>query len=603
MLRHVLNSIQESLLDKEQNPINQFLDDSRTVKDKQIPSILGTFLPVLELSGHTDPSVRKSLLGSLCFICDFLNFESAQEKKIIFSCLDALEDQDIDVREQSSNIISHIVKKGNGQVKSSSNAIDSLVWKKLDAVSLKAHNENNWVLLETHLHAIGHFGRHVEGELLEAAIIRLLESRLNRQVKLAAVASEELQSIAIYKNESLQGIYARHKQGVCKFLVEALYTDQMNLDGANVKSILANIASTLEAEDVKSLLQGGEKYILPYLVSKASSQASKLIKVIANLQSSSNIRRSMLMNNTKYIFSYLVRSCQKEEMEKALLYLQAETDFSLGNLLRLDFQRVHNELLLHLSTHYQQVFNGLKTLAAHDEQYKGSKNIDTTEHMALYLEPRLLGVLAFFDAQLMNSNIIIQDKELALKSVISIIRLMGSKHITSIRHKVMNTLRLGLNFREPSFVEISCKAWSCFVRSIELPLLGPMMSQIVATLLPLLQVLPEQVAQIINYMIVENQEETHKHCQEIYFLPDIPELTEANAVLKRMGDSSASNTDLKATLSRSIKGILHESVDVRAHALSKLRKTLKGRWAERLVTKRSDFQNAVRKATSRLGLP
>ena len=30
----------------------------------------------------------------------------------------------------------------------------------------------------------------------------------------------------------------------------------------------------------------------------------------------------------------------------------------------------------------------------------------------------------------------------ALKSVISIIRLMGSKHITSIRHKVMNTLRL-----------------------------------------------------------------------------------------------------------------------------------------------------------------
>ena len=41
--------------------------------------------------------------------------------------------------------------------------------------------------------------------------------------------------------------------------------------------------------------------------------------------------------------------------------------------------------------------------------------------------------------------------------------------------------------------------------SLELPLLGVMMSQIIATLLPLLQWLPDQVAQIFNYMIVENR--------------------------------------------------------------------------------------------------
>lgn len=32
---------------------------------------------------------------------------------------------------------------------------------------------------------------------------------------------------------------------------------------------------------------------------------------------------------------------------------------------------------------------------------------------AQYLEPRLLGVLAFFDSQLMNSNITLSEKELA----------------------------------------------------------------------------------------------------------------------------------------------------------------------------------------------
>ena len=40
---------------------------------------------------------------------------------------------------------------------------------------------------------------------------------------------------------------------------------------------------------------------------------------------------------------------------------------------------------------------------------------------------------------------------------------------------------------------------------MEISLLGPMMPQVVTTLLPLLQILPEQVVPIINYMIVENQ--------------------------------------------------------------------------------------------------
>ena len=36
----------------------------------------------------------------------------------------------------------------------------------------------------------------------------------------------------------------------------------------------------------------------------------------------------------------------------------------------------------------------------------------TPVYQAAYLEPRLLGVLAFFDAQLVNSNIAMADKKL-----------------------------------------------------------------------------------------------------------------------------------------------------------------------------------------------
>ena len=42
---------------------------------------------------------------------------------------------------------------------------------------------------------------------------------------------------------------------------------------------------------------------------------------------------------------------------------QTETNFELGSLLRLHFQRVHNELLLHLSTNYHQVSHLPETIA------------------------------------------------------------------------------------------------------------------------------------------------------------------------------------------------------------------------------------------------
>ena len=56
-----------------------------------------------------------------------------------------------------SNLISHIVRKESE--KSPPSSTDSMVWEKLDAANLKAHNDSNWTVLETVLNAIGQFGR------------------------------------------------------------------------------------------------------------------------------------------------------------------------------------------------------------------------------------------------------------------------------------------------------------------------------------------------------------------------------------------------------------------------------------------------------------
>lgn len=59
-----------------------------------------------------------------------------------------------------------------------------------------------------------------------------------------------------------------------------------------------------------------------------------------------------------------------------------------------------------------KVFNGLRHLSTYDHNYSGPKDIKTSEQMADYLQPRLLGVIAFFDSQLLNARIPLSDKRL-----------------------------------------------------------------------------------------------------------------------------------------------------------------------------------------------
>lgn len=53
-------------------------------------------------------------------------------------------------------------------------------------------------------------------------------------------------------------------------------------------------------------------------------------------------------------------------------------------MLRQDYQGLHNELLLRIGEHYQQVFNGLSILASfasHDDPYQGPREITSPEQM------------------------------------------------------------------------------------------------------------------------------------------------------------------------------------------------------------------------------
>ena len=151
---------------------------------------------------------------------------------------------------------------------------------------------------------------------------------------------------------------------------------------------------------------------------------------------------------------------------------------------------------------------------------------------------------------------------------------MGPKYITTVRVKIMGILRLCLRFQDKGFPELTCDAWESFVRNVKLSNLGPMLSQIVVTLLPYLNKLPARVTQIFHFLIVENKTSLQDYFHEIYFLPDIPELRRVSAVLRSCSGKSSRNMDLQAQLRQSLKGLANESADVQKHALTKLKQLL-----------------------------
>uniref|UniRef100_A0A3B4Z4L9 Serine/threonine-protein kinase ATR n=1 Tax=Stegastes partitus TaxID=144197 RepID=A0A3B4Z4L9_9TELE len=568
---------------------------------KAAPSLRASIVkPFLSLLRPEAPSsVKQAFLEALPHLCQHVNLTGgdSDSRAVLCALIGLMEDSDPVVRTQFSQSVRFLLTETTSNCEQG--PFNELMIARLKEAFNNAKLSRDDNLRNTLILTTGEIGRASQGSLVSFSLLRLLHCLLSKSSLVSVAAYTEIRALATAKGLKLQTLFSQYKNPICQFLVESLHsrhasalrsTPDQGSESANQRElaldILAQIAHAFDFPDLHRFLTRTLQVLLPYLAAKASSTGSALIRTLANELKAN--RREILINNFKYIFSHLVCSCTKEELERAFHYLQSETDIELGSLLRQDFQGLHNELLLRLGEHYQQVFNGLAILASsasNDDPYQGPRDITTPERMADYLQPKLLGILAFFNMQLLSSSAGEKDrKKLALTSVMALMRLMGSKHISSVRVKMMTTLRTGLRYRE-DFPLLCCQTWECFVRSLEPPHLGPLLSHVIVALLPLIPLQPKETAAIIRFLILDNREEVNDYLHEIYFLPDHPELKDIHTVLQDYKKLTASSSDLAAALQLSMRAVQHENVDVRIHALTSLRDMMhsKQEWLLRQV--------------------
>eukprot|EP00112_Aurelia_sp_Birch-Aquarium-sp1_P011525 Seg2422.1 transcript_id=Seg2422.1/GoldUCD/mRNA.D3Y31 product="Serine/threonine-protein kinase ATR" protein_id=Seg2422.1/GoldUCD/D3Y31 len=479
--------------------------------------------------------------------------------------LDFIDDPDVVIRISFSQAVSSFVKRsGMGH-------IQELLVNKLKMSFLKASSEGDTKILETVVLTLGSVGKTAEGDLLLVVVISLLECLITQHQSIGAVAYDQIHEVANYHKLKCKDLLLRFRSHVCDFLIskfrEAIESGK---DNNCVIEMIAETASVFELKDQKTFLQNNLKVLLPRVIRYADKPSSIILRIIAK-QLDIN-RREMLFFNFKFIFSFLVRNCIGSELEKTLKYLQNETDVELGSLLLSECQSVFNQLLLYLSVNKDQVFTGLTILAHNDPTYKGPKEIKTNNQMANFLKPKLLGVLAFFNFVLTYSDM--EERRLALQSLVSLMQLMGPAHVTVVRLKIMAILRLGMKIEESNFAELCSSAWDYFVHNVDLKTLGPLLGQILVTLFPLLDKFPEKVAAIFKFLIIDNKNAMKDFFKDIYFMPEHPVLKEINDVIQSSHMVIKSKRDYRDQLTLATEGAKHENSDVRKYALRRLAQLL-----------------------------
>ena len=229
------------------------------------------------------------------------------------------------------------------------------------------------------------------------------------------------------------------------------------------------------------------------------------------------------------IYVYILLNCEQSEQNEVVSYVESVTRLKLVQLRGANFQSVHNDLLIQLNPQRERVLTALRNFAAEgshpDTQStpKGrSKN--QLENVGEYLRSRFLGILVHLDAVLLSKTVSSQIKIDALSSLSDMLHLMGAENIIAVRLKVLATLRTALQLTEEPFPRLNASAWDAFVRILGVHELGPLVSQIAVSILPLYSSCAEQIRSILYYIVVDNADALKDHLKDLHFLPELPGL-------------------------------------------------------------------------------
>ena len=323
--------------------------------------------------------------------------------------------------------------------------------------------------------------------------------------------SSTLRDIAADLNVTTEILFNRNIQVVCQVLLS-------NSDIEWRTNFISLAPEIFQLTCVPHWLYVMLPTLVPKLVIESISGPNLFLDEICTILNKS--RSEIMAKYFANIYVYLLLHSSQHEKTVVIEHIESITGLKLVQLRAPNFQSVHNDLLLQLHSNRERVLEALSGFVCDDKVV--SKNRKTLENIGDYLRPRFLGILVHLDSILVSKTVSDHIKVEALSSLSDVLHLMGAENIMAVRLKVLATLRTALQLNHATFPQLNATAWESFVRNVSIQQLGPLISQITVSVLPLYQCCSEQIRSILYYIVIENAEELKDHLRDLHFLPERP---------------------------------------------------------------------------------
>lgn len=384
-------------------------------------------------------------------------------------------------------------------------------------------------------------------------------------------------------------IYTQYKKEYCFTIASEVAATGCWKKGRNIASVMKTVLAAFQFK-VQDFFSREGHHIIPCFIAEFIyiPESRVLLNDIAQVLLLEPAE--ILINNFGNIFTHIYLNESPEMFAESMKLIEEVTKTKVSVLRKRNLQLIYNELLMNLHNKRQLVLKAIYELAKDSSEQSVISSSMNLQEIADNLNPRFLGVLVYFDSKLVSKRVCEQVKTNVLLSLPEILKLMGTKYITPLRYKVLATLRTALTLTEQptltkeSYPELICNIWDAFIRSCDPESLGPILSVLFITLLPLISQFPMKINSIFRYLLVENQRNIKENITDLFFLQDTKVSNEFKNIVERHITATCSNSFL-SQINMYLKYVTHENMEVRLHGLNFLKKLL--------ADKRSEMNEAI----------
>ncbi|XP_014472413.1 PREDICTED: serine/threonine-protein kinase ATR-like isoform X2 [Dinoponera quadriceps] len=408
----------------------------------------------------------------------------------------------------------------------------------------------------------------------------------------AAVASATVayRDVADFLNVSPKALYIRYRKDFLKLIMERAVCNYIEFS-YNMATTVHRLAKCIGYEGSRHLLHKDGHYAICFLIAFIVEMptAKPLLHDIAELINMDV--KKMLEEHFPYICSYAFLETSLRVSTECLKLVTKITENSLALLTKRSFMEIFEELMLNFYESPKKIIGFLEIISEYDSNHRG--NFTTKEQVASYLNLRLHGILVNFDIKLSPKSDE-HTQQSALASLATLIQYMGATYLTPLRYKILATLRTSLGFKRPGFPRLVCDAWDAFIHNIAIEDLGPLFPTICVSLMPLQKIFPENVNNMLEFLIVQSVGEENNHISELFFIDDMEVPTRISDIVKAH-ILQARPEGFNANLELWLKRITHETDEVRIRALKHLQTFLEEHRSElnRMILSETDVHPLI----------